>query len=274
MMQRQVLIEHGLMYENDLPERVESDCRLFADDALVYSARDKQVIRQEDLQKLELWAQKWQLTFNPSKCSVLSVGDLHSQPDFYLGGTKLQNVVSHPYLGIEFSNNLKWEKHIGIIIVAKATKLLGMLKRVLKTADTKTRQVAYNTIVRPVLEYGCQVWDPYLKKDIGKLEKCQNKALRFIFRIKDQVSFTSIRQGANISSLAKRRRDLRIKLYVKSLASGVITNTYDAAPRRSHNTRQQGGLYVPAIKTNAFFHSFWPRTTRDIRGESDSVKPK
>ena len=46
-----------------------------------------------------------------------------------------------------------------------------MLRRVLKTADTKTRQVAYNTLVRPVLKYGCEVWDPYTKKNIDKIEK-------------------------------------------------------------------------------------------------------
>jgi hypothetical protein len=256
-----------LLYVNDLPAQLTSECRLFADDALVYNTRDKHMILQEDLQKLETWSHTWQLAFNASKCSVLSVGDFNSQQCFSLNNIRLQNVSSHPYLGIELSNNLKWEKHINNI-VSKATRLLGMLSRVLKTADTKTRQVAYNTLVRPVLEYGCQVWDPYLKKDIKRLEQVQNKALRFIFRIKGRVSFTQIRKDANVDSLEKRRRDFRLKLFVKSIGSGVISNTHDNAPQRSQNTRQRDGLYVPAIKTNAFFHSFWPRTTRDARGDS------
>ena len=60
-------------------------------------------------------------------------------------------------------------------------RLLGMLLRVLRTADTKTREVTYYTIVRPIHEGGCQVWNPHLKMDITDLEKVQNKALRFIF---------------------------------------------------------------------------------------------
>ena len=47
----------------------------------------------------------------------------------------------------------------------------GMLRRVLKDADTKTRLIAFNTLVRPVLEYGCPVWDLFLKKYIKILQK-------------------------------------------------------------------------------------------------------
>ena len=39
-----------------------------------------------------------------------------------------------------------------------------MLRRVLKDADTKTRLIAFNTQVRPVLEYWCPVWDPFFTK--------------------------------------------------------------------------------------------------------------
>jgi len=84
-------------------------------------------------------------------------------------------------------------------IEAKGKKILGMLSRVLKTADTKTRKVAYETLVWPVLEYGCQVWDPHMKKDIeDKLENLQNRALRFIYRLREQVSFNKLSQDLNI----------------------------------------------------------------------------
>ena len=72
-----------------------------------------------------------------------------------------------------------------------------MLRRVLKTADTKTRQVAYNTLVRAVLEYG------YTKKNIKKIEKAQNRTLKFIFHIKGKVSFTKLRKATYILSLAE-----------------------------------------------------------------------
>ena len=99
---------------------------------------------------------------------------------------------SHPYLGTELSYDLKWNPHVNKV-ASKALKLLRMLSRVIKTADTKTRKMAYNTLIRPALEYGCQVWDPYLSKDIKQLEKIQNCALRFIFRLPlDIISFFRI----------------------------------------------------------------------------------
>ena len=104
-----------------------------------------------------------------------------------------------------------------------------MLATVLKSADTKTRRVAYVTLVRPVLEYGCEVWDPHQTKDIKKLKKMQNKALRFIFRIKGKVFFTKLRNDTCISSLAKRRKEYRLKLFVKVKGNGVIQDTFNKA---------------------------------------------
>ena len=106
------------------------------------------------------------------KCSVLSVGQSNSHESYFLNNIRLESVKSHPYLGIEISSDLKWNRHIDFT-VSKADRLLGMLRRVLKTADTKTQQVAYNTLVRPVLEYGCEVGDPYTKKNFDKIEKCK-----------------------------------------------------------------------------------------------------
>ena len=45
-----------LMYVNDLTDQLSSECRLFADDALLYNTRDKAHILQEDLNKLGNWS--------------------------------------------------------------------------------------------------------------------------------------------------------------------------------------------------------------------------
>ena len=39
-----------------------------------------------------------------------------------------------------------------------------MLKKVLKIADTRTRQLAYVALVRPISEYACPVRNPYFSK--------------------------------------------------------------------------------------------------------------
>ena len=257
-----------LLYVNDLPQQITSECRLFADDALVYNTRNNSDDLKSDLKALENWSHTWQLTFNPSKCSVLSIGKKHSHQNYFLNNTKLKTVNSHPYLGVELSSDLKWDRHIDKIL-AKANKIKGLLSRVLKTADTKTRLVAYKTLVRSNLEYASQVWDPHLKRDIKRLEKFQNKCLKFIYRVKSRVSFSKLRADTNIPSLQERRRTQRLKLYVKVMGSGVLKNPF-TAPDSQHCTRQDSSHYIPAIKSTAYFNSFWPRTTRDIRDKASA----
>lgn len=254
-----------LLYINDLPHNIASECRLFADDALLYNVRSSAGLLQEDLKKFDQWSLLWQLTFNTSKCSVLSIGETNSVQQYFLNNSKINNVNSHPYLGVELSSDLKWAKHI-TNMEAKANRLLGLLTRTLKTADTKTRKIAYETLMRPVLEYGSQVWDPFMKKDIGRIEKIQNRALRFIFKLKGPVSFKKLREDADISSLAERRKLLRKKIFVKLHQTGV-TSSGISDPQQHYNTRQESGLFIPSIKTNIYYNSFWPRTTRDIRDD-------
>ena len=40
-------------------------------------------------------------------------------------------------------------------------------------ASPSTLLKLYVSLIRPSLEYACQVWNPYLTKDIEKLEKVQ-----------------------------------------------------------------------------------------------------
>ena len=65
-----------LCHKNDLPQRVTSKVRLFADDCLLYipihSPRD-QLLLQQDLAALETWAEDWGMRFNVSKCYLMSI---------------------------------------------------------------------------------------------------------------------------------------------------------------------------------------------------------
>ena len=105
---------------------------------------------------MEDFAKKWQLNFNVNKCAVLSVGEKGFAVEYFLHGTKLNNTDSYTYKGIEIQYNVKFSNHYDKIF-SKATRTLGMLRIVLKDADTKTRQILYLSLLRPVLEYECIV---------------------------------------------------------------------------------------------------------------------
>ena len=64
------------LYINDMPMKVSSTARLFADDSLLYrrirSSQDS-ISLQEDLDRLQQWEKEWQMSFNPTKCVVLRI---------------------------------------------------------------------------------------------------------------------------------------------------------------------------------------------------------
>ena len=63
-----------LFYINDMPMKVSSTARLFADDSLLYqrirSSQDS-ISPQEDLDSLQQWEKEWQMSLNPTKCVVV-----------------------------------------------------------------------------------------------------------------------------------------------------------------------------------------------------------
>ena len=100
-----------------------------------------------------------------------------TNPDFKL---ILNNEVipqSHEirYLGLTLDINLEWKTHITNTI-KKANKSLGLIKRCLKVGDDKLKLIAFNTVVRPTMEYASQVWSPHTKTLIKQLDRVHKKS--------------------------------------------------------------------------------------------------
>ena len=65
-----------LIYINDLPEELSSQVCLFADDTAVYltvGGSDDERVLQDNLDRLSVWEDQWDMEFNPSKCQVVRV---------------------------------------------------------------------------------------------------------------------------------------------------------------------------------------------------------
>ncbi len=121
-----------LLYINDLPDQLQNTTRLFADDCLVYSSgktTNHIDSLQQDLHKLEDWQDRWQMSFNPSKCSILQISTKRKPPTkpITFCGQHLEEVKSHPYLGVQLDNNISWKEHIKNT-TTKAGKVLGFLQ--------------------------------------------------------------------------------------------------------------------------------------------------
>ena len=148
-----------LCHINDLSYAVKSPVRLFADDSLLYrtikSAKDHQLL-QDDLKSLEFWAKDWGM-----RCYILSIKN-RIQHFYNLNGHILQQVQNNPYLGLQISEDLKWTTYIANV-AKNANSTLGFLRRNLKYYPQECKKTAYISLVRPTMEYGGIIWDPYTK---------------------------------------------------------------------------------------------------------------
>ena len=79
---------------------------------------------------------------------------MNSESTLELSGTD-----SEKDIGVTFSNNLKFDKHINNII-SKANQMTGIIKRSFKYMDKDMFIKLYKSIVRPHLEYANVIWHP------------------------------------------------------------------------------------------------------------------
>ena len=170
------------MYINDLPENIQSQFRLFADDTAVYltvsNLQDSQVL-QSDLESLQRWERTWDMEFNPNKCQVLHITRSKKtvMSGYFMHNQKLVSVDAAKYLGVSISKDLSWNTHISNITTS-ANRTLGFVKRNVLTKNKDIKTMAYNSLVRPQLEYASAVWSPYTKENKSKIEKVQRRAAR------------------------------------------------------------------------------------------------
>ena len=76
-----------------------------------------------DLNSLQVWANQWLVTFNPSKTKSLLLSTKAERliPPVIFSGEVVSEVRDHKHLGLVLSSDLTWNKHIDEICL-KATK--------------------------------------------------------------------------------------------------------------------------------------------------------
>ena len=80
------------------------------------------VILNDDLSAISQWAKKWLVTFNPSsktKSVHFTYKESEHLPDLFFDGTK--------HLGVTFSSDLSWNKHIDEVC-SKASNRLDIMR--------------------------------------------------------------------------------------------------------------------------------------------------
>ena len=138
----------------------------------------------------------------------------------------------------------------------------------MRRSPKSLKVLAYFSLVRSKLEYSASIWDPYLQKDITKLEQVQRRAARFVsndYRYRSSV--TSMLQELGWKDLSSRRRDIRLALFYKVVHHLVAVPIDDkhlekADPRTRANSKHKYRL-TTISKCEELRSFFYSRTVPD-----------
>ena len=143
-----------------------------------------------------------------------------------------------------------------------------MIKRNIRVADSKTRERAYKSLVRPQLEYASPVWSPWQTKHQQSMEKVQRRAARYVCRnYGRKSSVTAMTKALGWETLQLRRAKARVVLFYKVIHNLVAVpfGTYcSLAPPGGQRTRATHSLKVdlPHCSKSTYANSFFPATAR------------
>ena len=166
-----------LLYINDIVKDIKSNIRLFADDTSLFLVVENPLsaaqILNSDLDKITKWAKGWLVSFNPTKTETMLLSRRllqHAHPALYKLNQQITEVEHHKHLGIYFSKDGTWHKHINYIKENAWKRIKTMQKRKFQL-DRKSLKIIYIVFIRPILEYCNEIWDNYTHYEKDVLEK-------------------------------------------------------------------------------------------------------
>ena len=133
----------------------------------------------KDLSRVSDWVKENLVVFNASKTQfphLTTRSDLASDYvyDVFFEGIRLKPSPSLNFLGVSFSRDLYGKNHI-ISLASKASKRLGVLRRLKKFFTPPQLFAMYDGLVRQCMEYASHVWGRYPRDHVDYLDAIQSR---------------------------------------------------------------------------------------------------
>ena len=214
-----------LIFINDIPEGIQSNIKIFADDTSIFSVlkdndRDSAILS-EDLNLTSNWAFRWKMSFNPhpskqAKEIVFSKKRCVTQlPVLMFNNNVISSTDSHKYLGMILDSKLSFINHMKENI-SIANKGIGIIRLLYNFLPRFTLINIYKAYVSPHLDYGDIIYDNSSNASLSQMiESVQyNAALAITGAIRGS-SREKLYHELGLESLHDRRWYRKLCFYYK-----------------------------------------------------------
>ena len=240
---------------------------MYADDLSIskplHCAEDMSLM-QSDIEKISDWSEANHLNINVAKTKYMIISRKKKAIPYFglfLNGHQLERVSSFRLLSVIIDENLSWSEHI-ISVSSKAKRTLGIIYRQFYLCDKATLLTMYKSLVLPILDYCCFVWDPHLVKHVKLLESVQIFACRIATGLWD-MSHDQLRSRCNLPLLSVRRQYFKYCFVYKALNNLTycppsifkFKAISSVRTRNSHNLQLYQFFARTASSLNSFLNS-------------------
>ena len=118
-----------------------------------------------------------------SKYQAIVMGKSWVMPQFYCENTAVPITKDLEMLGVTVDDKMKFETHIANVCRI-VSQQIAVLKRMNKILPFETRKCLYLTFIIPHFNYCSETWHFCNKNTTAKLEKVNERGLRFVFNEK------------------------------------------------------------------------------------------
>jgi len=255
-----------VLYINDLPDKIYSNVKMFADDTKIYKkikTNEDANELQESMNQISEWCEKWGMGLHPDKCKVMKIGNRQKHNVTYniIANNQLIPIAEaeeEKDLGVIVDSKISFKKHINEKC-KKARQLTMLIRRSFEYLSPEVFRKLYIAIVRPHLEYAQSIWSPYHNGEIDKIEKVQRRATKQIQELRYKTYEERLRVLKLPTLKYRRLRGDLIEMYK------LTHNIYniDSSSLFQFNATNRGNnykIYKPICRTDKRKYFFTNRT--------------
>ena len=240
-------------------------CKLYnyADDNTIsYCNNDISMTKhalENDCTLLNEWFCKNMMKANPEKFQVIFIGKHIQSSEHYITieEHKIYGSSSVNVLVIELDQDLNFNDHI-MNICSKSARQMNALSRIRSQLDIRSRLCVYNSYIVSNFNYCITVWMFTNKKNMAKLDKVNERAVRLIYNDKTS-DYDDLLCAGNLFDIYKHcAYILSIETFkIRHQLSPMYLCTMLEQSVSRYNLRDQSTYVTPRFKSKLYgYHSF------------------
>ena len=262
---------------------------MYADDTQLYytckveDANDTIDKINSDLSNISTFSKRNCLKLNAGKSKYIIIGsrpNLKKLKSTNLKEIKIENeIIDREYevknLGITFDETLSWARHVNLSVA----RSYGKLKNVWRFNKFLSRNSKYNiceTYILSQFNYGDIILQNMTNHLKEKIQKVQNRCIRFIYGLRKYDHVSHIRNSNNILSMENRRllHSLTMMFRIKNnfAPSYLCERITCHSEIHNYNTRNKHNIMTPFARTNMRTMSYFIYTSNKFNEITKKIK--